>query len=261
MRSFALLLLSFVMLAGPAAPGLHTAPSDAMPPAAVPQVVRTFPHDPAAFTQGLLWHDGALYESTGLEGRSDIRRVRLEDGKVLQRTALPSALFGEGMALWKRDLVSITWRSGIGWRWDVASLKQKAEFRYPGEGWGLTQDGRNLILSDGTPELRFLDPVTFAERRRVRVTVAGRPLGNLNELEYVKGEILANIWQTALIARINPATGQVKGWLDLRPIASRVRASGPDAVLNGIAWDARRDRLFVTGKNWPTLFEIRLPPA
>ena len=228
-------------------------------PTVVPTIVARYPHDTAAFTQGLLWHDGSLYESTGQVGRSDIRRVRLADGKVLQRAAVPPGIFGEGMALWKDELVSLSWQSGMGWRWNRDTLRRTSEFRYSGEGWGLTQDGRRLILSDGTPELRLLDPVTFAEQGRLRVTADGQPLQNLNELEYVKGEILANVWQTPMIARIDPATGQVTGWIDLRPIVAQVTVSDPDAVLNGIAYDADHDRLFVTGKYWPTLFEIRLP--
>lgn len=238
-------------------PASQTAPAPA--PVVIPTIVHRFPHDSSAFTQGLLWHGDGLYESTGQVGRSEIRHVRLNDGKVLQRTPVPATVFGEGMALWKNDLVSLSWQSGLGWRWDRATLKRKAEFRYPGEGWGLTQDGRRLILSDGTPELRFLDPVTFAEQGRLRVTADGQPLYNLNELEYVKGEILANVWQTPMIARIDPATGRVKGWLDLRAIVAQVPVSDPDAVLNGIAYDAKADRLFVTGKYWPSLFEIRIP--
>lgn len=228
-------------------------------PIVVPTILKRYPHDPAAFTQGLLWDGGSLYESTGQVGRSEIRHVRLADGKVLQRTSVPPTVFGEGMALWKGDLVSLSWQSGLGWRWDKATLKRKAEFRYPGEGWGLTQDGRRLILSDGTPDLRFLDPVTFAEQGRLRVTADGEPLYNLNELEYVKGEIWANVWQTPMIARIDPATGKVKSWLDLRAIVAQVPVTDPDAVLNGIAYDAKADRLFVTGKYWPSLFEIKLP--
>lgn len=238
-------------------PAAQTATASA--PIIVPTIVRRYPHDPAAFTQGLLWDQGGLYESTGQVGRSEIRHVRLADGNVLQRTAVPPTVFGEGMALWKGDLVSLSWQSGLGWRWDKATLKRKAEFRYPGEGWGLTQDGRRLILSDGTPDLRFIDPVTFAEQGRLRVTADGEPLYNLNELEYVKGEIWANVWQTPMIARIDPMTGKVKSWLDLRAIVAQVPVRDPDAVLNGIAYDAKADRLFVTGKYWPSLFEIRVP--
>ncbi|WP_076068198.1 glutaminyl-peptide cyclotransferase [Sphingomonas montana] len=235
------------------------APASIPAPIVAPTIVHRYPHDTGAFTQGLLWHDGGFYESTGQVGQSEIRQVRLTDGYVLQRAAVRADVFGEGMALWRNDLISLSWQNGTGWRWDRATLRRKSEFRYPGEGWGLTQDGRRLIMSDGTAELRFLDPVTFAEQGRIRVTADGQPLLNLNELEYVKGEILANVWQTPMIARIDPATGRVKGWLDLRGVVAQVVVTDPDAVLNGIAYDAAADRLFVTGKYWPALFEIRIP--
>ncbi len=223
-------------------------------------VVKRYPHDSSAFTEGLLWADGTLYESTGMEGQSDIRRVRLSDGHVLARATIDPTLFGEGIGAWKGALVSMTWRSGIGYRWDRATLKRTATFRYSGEGWGMTTMGDALVQSDGTDVLHVRDPETFAERGAISVKLAdGTPVTNLNELEYVKGEILANIWQTATIARIDPATGRVKQLIDLRALRTQVQASGRDAVLNGIAYDARGDHLYVTGKNWPTLFEIRLP--
>lgn len=222
------------------------------------RIVRSFPHDPGAFTQGLIFRDGSLYESTGLVGRSTIREVRLEDGKVLRSVALPASLFGEGIVDWKGQLISVTWRSGLGFRWDRASFRKLGEFRYPGEGWGLTRGGRDIIMSDGTPVLRFLDPVTFAERRRVTVVEDGLPLSNLNELEWVKGEIFANVWQTDTIARIDPGTGRVKSRIDLSSLREG-ETHGEDDVLNGIAYDAVGDRLFVTGKLWPKLYEIRLP--
>ena len=234
-------------------------------PAAVPvqsyQVQRTYPHDPGAFTQGLFIRDGILYESTGQEGESTVRKVRLEDGKVLQSVSLPPSQFGEGSTDWGKEIISLTWRSGVGYRWDRATLKPLGSFRYPGEGWGLTQDGRNLILSDGTATLRFLDPATFKERRRVRVTANGKPVTQINELEWVKGEILANIWQTDLIARIDPQSGAVKGWIDLSGLNRLAGGDSVDNVLNGIAYDAKNDRLFVTGKRWSKLFEIKLKPA
>ena len=232
------------------------------PAAAVPvqgyEVRASFPHDRSAFTQGLFFSDGALYESTGMEGESTIRKVRLADGAVLQKVAIPPHQFGEGSTNWGSEILSLTWRHGIGYRWDRASFKPKGSFRYKGEGWGLTQDGKSLILSDGTPWLRFLDPGTFQEQRRIRVTAAGSPVPRLNELEWVKGEILANIWMTDRIARIDPETGRVKAWIDLAGIDPTPRGNDPDAVLNGIAYDAKRDRLFVTGKRWPKLYEIRL---
>lgn len=224
-------------------------------------VVRTYPHDPAAFTQGLIFRDGRLFESTGREGASTIREVRLEDGKVLRMTALPPSLFGEGIVDWKDQLISLTWRSGIGFRWDRASFKQLSSFRYEGEGWGLTRNDHELIMSDGTPMLRFLDPETFEVRRRLMVTEEGRPLARLNELEWVKGEILANVWLTDTIVRIDPATGQVRGRIDLSALDPGQGPGDGDDVLNGIAYDAKGDRLFVTGKNWPKLFEIRLDPS
>lgn len=222
-------------------------------------LVRRYPHDTGAFTEGLLWMDGALYESTGMEGRSDIRRVRLSDGKVLARATIDPTLFGEGIAAWKDALISMTWRSGIGFRWDRSTLKQTATFRYAGEGWGMTTMDGALVQSDGTDVLHVRDPETFAERRAIQVRLAdGTPVVNLNELEYVKGELLANIWQTATIARIDPKSGRVTQLVDLRPLREAVHASGPDAVLNGIAYDAAGNHLYVTGKNWPALFEIRL---
>ena len=234
-------------------------------PARVPvqtvEVKASFPHDPQAFTQGLFFADGQLYESTGLVGQSTIRRVNLADGKVLQKAAIPADQFGEGSTAWGTEIVSITWQNGVGHRWDRKTLRRVGGFRYSGEGWGLTGDGRSLILSDGTATLRFLHPRTFAEQRRVQVVVQGRPVSQLNELEYVGGEIWANVWQTPLIARIDPASGAVKGWVDLSAL---VRASGRgevDDVANGIAYEPRSKRLFVTGKRWPKLFEIRLKPA
>ena len=224
------------------------------------EVVRAFPHDPAAYTQGLFFKDGELFESTGLEGQSTLRKVRLADGKVLQQAALPPQQFGEGSTHINGEIVSITWRHGVGYRWDPATFKVKGSFRYTGEGWGLTQDGRNLILSDGTPWLRFLDPATFRERRRVQVTYQGQPLAQINELEWVKGAILANIWQTNVVARIDPDTGAVKGVIDLSGLDRIAGGGGTDNVLNGIAYDSKADRLFVTGKRWSKLFEIKLKP-
>ena len=224
------------------------------------RVVKEYPHDPQAFTQGLFWLDGHLWESTGLVGRSTIRKVRLEDGQVLQSTAIPPGRFGEGIAPWGKEIVSLTWQGGVGFRWNRATLRQTGTFGYRGEGWGLTQNGRELIMSDGTAQLRFLDPKTMTERRCVTVTAGGRPVPRLNELEWVKGEIFANVWMTSRIARIDPRTGLVKGWIELGPLAQQFQSGDPDRVLNGIAYDAAKDRLFVTGKNWPRLFEIALTP-
>jgi glutamine cyclotransferase len=243
----------------------QTAPA---PPAAaeVPvygvRIVNSFPHDPGAFTQGLIFLDGHLYESTGMVGESTLRKVSLPDGKVLKSVPIPAGHFGEGMVNWGKELISITWQNGRGFRWDRETFRKLGEFRYSGEGWGLTQNGRELIMSDGTPDLRFLDPKTLAETRRLRVTFKGKPVSNLNELEWVKGEIFANIWQTELIARIDPGSGKVVGVINLAGLQARTGQSGLDNVLNGIAYDAKGDRLFVTGKRWAKLYEIKLtPPA
>ncbi len=222
------------------------------------RVVNSYPHDPDAFTQGLFYLDGYLYESTGLQGRSSVRKVRLETGEVLQKTNLPPELFGEGITYWKDRVIGITWTSQLGFELNLQSFALEKRFSYVGEGWGLARSESELIMSDGTAELRFLDPVTLKEKRRVRVTAAGQPVTQLNELEWVKGEVFANVWQTDRIARINPKTGAVTGWIlldGLLPAAQR--AAGAD-VLNGIAYDAAGDRLFVTGKLWPRLYEIKL---
>lgn len=223
------------------------------------EIVRAFPHDRNAFTQGLLFRDGRLYESTGMEGRSTIREVRLEDGRVLRQAVVPPPYFGEGLVDWGDKLVSLTWQHGRGFIWDRKTFRKLGEWRYPGEGWALTHNGREIIMSDGTPQLRFLDPNTLKEKRRVTVTVNGQRLSRLNELEWVKGEVFANIWFSDRIARIDPQTGRVKGWIDLTPVARRVPNRGHDDVANGIAWDAKSGRLFVTGKNWPVLYQVRVP--
>ena len=254
------LSLPLVLLGSAPAPKIPAHANVHGTPVVTARVVKRYPHDIGAFTEGLLWADGSLYESTGMEGHSDIRHVRLADGRVLERAAIDSALFGEGIAGWKGALVSMTWRSEIGFRWDRATLRRTATFRYVGEGWGMTTMGDSFVQSDGTDVLHVRDPETFAERRAISVRLAdGTPVTNLNELEYVKGELLANIWQTATIARIDPATGRVKQLIDLRALRAQVSATGPDSVLNGIAYDAAGDHLYVTGKNWPALFEIRLP--
>lgn len=231
---------------------------DARPPVHGYKIVRTYPHDPSAFTQGLFILDGHLYESTGQIGRSTIRKVRLEDGRVLKSVSIPPGLFGEGIVNWGKQIVSVTWTGGAGFRWDRESLRMLGRFSYSGEGWGLTQDGKNIILSDGTPALRFLDPSTMREVRRVNVTIDGKPLANLNELEWVKGEIFANVWQTNVIARIDPRSGKVTGVIDLSGLPEASNRNNPDAVLNGIAYDSKAGRLFVTGKNWPSLYEVQV---
>ena len=222
-------------------------------------LVRSYPHDPDAFTQGLTFHDGQLYESTGQVGASSIRIVRLKDGAVLKRAEVPPPYFGEGLALWKDRLVSLSWRHQRGFIWDRDTLEKVGEWRYPGEGWGLASDGDRLILTDGSPRLRFLDPDTLRETGSVTVTWEGKPVPLLNEIEMVDGELLANVWMTPRIARIDPATGRVIDWIDMSKLVARSgRHDDMDDVLNGIAWDAKDRRLFVTGKRWPKLFEIRL---
>jgi glutamine cyclotransferase len=220
------------------------------------RVVARYPHDPDAFTQGLFWRGGLLFESTGLVGRSTVRRVRLRDGKVLRSAPFPDALFGEGIAPWGDEVVGVTYRGGLGVRWDAQTLEETGRFAFDGEGWGLTQDGESLILSDGTPVLRFLDPATMAVRRRLPVSASGRPLPYLNALAWRDGEILANVFTLPAVARIDPASGAVRGWIDIAPLVGECGGGDPEKVANGIAWDAERDRLFVTGKNWPTLYEI-----
>jgi glutamine cyclotransferase len=237
-------------------------------PAEIPiysyQIVNTYPHDPNAFTQGLVYLDGALYEGTGpSNGRSgpgsSIRKVDLETGTVLQSHQLTEVVFGEGIAVFLNRLIQLTWKSQLGFTYDLDSFDRLTQFTYPTEGWGLTCNGEQLIMSDGTANLYFRDPFTFAETGRVEVTAQGRPIRNLNELEWVEGEVFANIWTTQTIARIDPATGQVKGWIDATDILSDEDRQGLRVdVFNGIAYDSAKKRLFVTGKWWPKLYQIEL---
>lgn len=221
-------------------------------------IVHTYPHDPEAFTQGLVFVDGQLYESTGLNGQSSLRMDELETGKTLQRIDVDAKYFAEGLTDWHSTLVQLTWQSHIAFVYDRFSFRLLRTLRYEGEGWGLTQDGRNLILSDGSATLRFLNPESFAVVRRVTVTDQGKPVKNLNELEFIHGQIYANIWYANKIARISPRTGKVLGWIDLSSLVQSLHLTDSNAVLNGIAYDAKHDRLFVTGKLWPKLFEIRV---
>jgi glutaminyl-peptide cyclotransferase len=220
-------------------------------------IVHSYPHDHDAFTQGLQVVDGLFFEGTGLNGRSSIRKVKIETGEVLQKRDVPSQYFGEGITVRGAELFQLTWQSGVGFVYDRQTFAPKRQFKYTGEGWGLTQDKATLIMSDGSEFLRFMDPSTFAEKHRVRVTAAGASLKNLNELEYVKGEIFANVWQTDYVARIDPATGKVTGYIDFRGLLSTREREGTD-VLNGIAYDEATDRLFITGKLWPRVFEVRI---
>lgn len=221
------------------------------------EVVHTYPHDKDAFTQGLIFDRGELYESTGLQGKSSIRRVDLDTGKVLQIKDLDERYFGEGMTSWKNRLIQLTWVSKTGLVYDKKTLKQIATFNYPTQGWGITHNNRELIMSDGSDTLYFLNPDTFKETKQIRVTDRDRPVDKLNELEFINGEIWANVWMSDRLARIDPETGAVKGWIDLTGIIDTASIPNPDAVLNGIAYDPESDRLFVTGKLWPKLFEIK----
>ena len=222
------------------------------------EVVNVFPHDPTAFTQGLVYLNGVLYETTGLTGRSSLRKVALATGEVLQKADLPPNIFGEGMTVLGDRIFQITWKNQKGFVYDRATFAVQKEFTYPGEGWGLTTDGQALIMSDGTNEIRFIDPDTFQVLRTIRVFYRNQPLAYLNELEYIKGEIFANVWQTNVIVRIDPASGNVLGAIDCAHLLAPSDYSPTTDVLNGIAYDAASDRLFVTGKNWPKLFEVRL---
>lgn len=229
---------------------------DGAPPTSGFQVVRVFPHDAQAYTQGLVFADGVLYESTGKFGQSTLRKVQLETGKVLDSRALDRSLFGEGLTLWGDRLIQLTWKNKVGIVYDRQTLQELHQFPYAGEGWGLTHDGTHLIMSDGSATLTFLDPQTYQVVRRLLVRSQGRRVDQLNELEFVRGEVWANIWYKDYLARISPRTGEVTGWIDLRDLYPK--RPDRDAVLNGIAYDPERGRLFVTGKYWPKLYEIRL---
>ncbi len=223
------------------------------------RVVHAYPHDPQAFTQGLVFRDGVLFESTGLVGRSSLRKVRLETGEVLQKRDIDPPHFAEGLADWQDRLIQLTYRSGIGFVYGMTTFDLRRTFPYEGEGWGLARDTRRLIMSDGTSMLRFLDPESLKETGVIAVTEGDNPVPNLNELEVVKGQIFANVWQSDDIVMIDPATGSVTGRIDLSGLLSPQERAGVD-VLNGIAYDAANDRLFVTGKLWPRLFEIKIEP-
>jgi glutamine cyclotransferase len=242
----------------PGAPAAEGAPQMTAAPTYTYRVVNRFPHDSSAFTQGLVVHDGVLYESTGLYGESTLRKVALETGEVLARHDVAARYFAEGLTAWQDQLIQLTWEAQVGFIYNRETFEVLRTFQYTGEGWGLTHDGTRLILSDGSEHLRFLDPETFEETGRVTVRDRGAVVSQLNELEFVRGEIFANVWQTDRIARISPETGVVIGWIDLAGLQPAAQLTSIDAVLNGIAYDAGRDRLFVTGKLWPTLFEITL---
>jgi glutamine cyclotransferase len=222
------------------------------------RVINRYPHDPYGFTQGLVFKDGFLFEGTGLRGRSSLRKVDLLTGRILQYRNLPAHFFGEGVTVYHDKLIQLTWRAHQGFVYDKDTFQLLGTFHYPTEGWGITHDGEHLIMSDGTSILYFLDPETYKEKRRIEVRDLGGPVSNLNELEFVQGLILANIWKTDMIAQISPDTGDIVGWIDLKGLLSPEDRVQPVDVLNGIAYDQKNDRLFVTGKLWPRLFEIKL---
>jgi glutamine cyclotransferase len=222
------------------------------------EVVREAPHDPRAFLQGLVWHAGGFFESTGRHGESTLRQVEWPTGRVLRRAALPPDVFGEGLARVGDRLVQLTWRSGRGFVYDLRTLRLLRVFRYEGEGWGLAYDGASLILSDGTDVLTYLDPERFTPTRRLAVTWNGRPLHRLNELEFIEGAVWANVWHTDFIVQIDPESGRVTSFLDLTGLRPAEARRQEEAVLNGIAYDPAAGRLFVGGKLWPVIFQIRL---
>ena len=222
------------------------------------KIVNTFPHDPQAFTQGLEFHDGYLYEGTGQYGKSSLRRVELRTGRIVQIHRLPSEYFGEGITILGDKIYQLTWQNGVCFVYDRRTFRQITQFRYYGEGWGLTNDGKHLIMSDGSEIITFRDPDTFAEVRKITVRAQGKPVKNLNELEFIDGEIWANLWYSDMIVRIDPSTGVVKAWVDMEGLP--VKNRDIEAVMNGIAYDRQNKRIFVTGKNWDKLFEIELVP-
>jgi glutamine cyclotransferase len=230
------------------------------PPEYTFAIVRVFPHDSSAYTQGLAYRDGFLYEGTGLNGRSSLRKVRLEKGEVVQRVDLGAEFFGEGIAIVKDKVLQLTWTSEVGFVYDLNSFRMLRKFSYLGQGWGLAANGDELFLSDGTSEIRVLDAEKFQEKRRLKVHDRSTLIDQLNELEFVDGQLFANVWHSNRIARISPQTGEVVGWIDLTGLLSPVYRREPEAVLNGIAYDPVQRRLFVTGKLWPSVFEIRLSP-
>lgn len=257
-------------------PGLPAGAAEATPPATPHQeadatpvhytytVVNSWPHDPAAFTQGLVFYEGNLLESTGLNGESTLRTVELNTGHVQKSVSLSSEYFAEGLTVIGTHAYQITWQNHQGFVYDAKTFQRERAFTYEGEGWGLTTDGQDLVLSDGTDQIRFIDPATFQVKRTVHVTFAGKPVVRINELEWIKGEIFANVWLTNAIIRIDPATGTVRGVIDFSNLLPPDQRQPGTDVLNGIAYDPAGDRLLVTGKRWPKIFEVRLiemPPS
>jgi len=247
-------------LGGASTPSAQRATKASKAPVDTYRVVQAYPHDPTAYTQGLIYRDGFMFESTGLNGRSTLRKVRVTTGEVLQVRRIDPAYFAEGLVDWRGQLVQLTWQSNVAFVYDLAGFTPRGTFTYPGEGWGLTRDDAGLIMSDGTADLRFLDADTFREVRRVTVTDGGVPVTELNELEYVRGEVWANVYMTDRIARIDPKSGRVLRWIDLKGLMATGYNLEAGAVLNGIAFDPGKNRIWVTGKLWPRLFEIEIVP-
>lgn len=252
-----LLFLFILIVSGGQVPSDLAAARQFAAPVRTCSIVGEFPHDSGAFTQGLLYHGGFLYEGTGLNGSSSLRKVEIRTGRVLQRKELQQQYFGEGIAMLGKRIYQITWRSGVGFVYDLRSFKQVDSFSYETEGWGLTTDGRRLVMSDGSDTLMFVDPRNYSVVKKIKVRDGDRPVLLINELEFVKGRIYANILGSDYVACIAPESGNVKEWIDLRQLRMRFRSEKADA-LNGIAYDVKADRLFVTGKNWPVLFEIKI---
>ena len=258
---FAVLIISAVIIVGTVSVVLfnswQTPASSSSPTLYTYHIVQTYPHDTSAFTEGLVFSNGELYESTGGYGTSSLRRVNLENGTVQQDFLLPNQYYGEGLAVVNDSLVQLTWQNNIGFVYNKETFGLLGNFSYPTEGWGLTYNGRSLIMSDGSSNLIFLKPTTYQKTGQVSVHDGNTPITNINELEYVKGDIYANIWLQQKIAIINPQTGTVKGWIDLTGL---YQSTDPNAVLNGIAYDQKADRLFITGKDWPNLYQITITP-
>lgn len=256
MKPLTLLLLLF-LLSGPGVAGAQ----DAIPVYGY-QIVHTYPHDTAAYTEGFFYLDGHFYEGTGTVGESTVRKVEMNTGKVLQKVDLPPPDYGEGIVAWKNRLIELTWQSHHGIVYDLKTFKKLSQFDYPGEGWALTADNRHIYMSDGTPTLRILDPITLKQVGKIDVTAEGKPVANLNEIEWVKGQIYANVWLTHVIVRIDPASGKVVGVINLTGLGPKPEdtVDPSNDVLNGIAYDAQHDRLFVSGKRWPLIYEITLTP-
>jgi glutaminyl-peptide cyclotransferase len=256
--SLAACALTFAAISGERAAASRQQPSSTQAlPVLTAKIAKTYPHDPHAFTQGLEYFDGFLYESTGESGQSSVRKVDLETGKVLQKIDLASEYFGEGLAVFHNKIYQLTWLSKTGFVYDLRTFKKLRDFHYYGEGWGLTRDETNLILSDGSNVLRYINPETFEVARTLEVYAGKEAVTNLNELEWIDGDIYANVWHVNRIARIDAHSGQVKAWIDLSTLAQQEQKE-PEGVLNGIAFDATRKRFFVTGKNWAHLFEVQI---